>query len=144
MIEGNSRWSLPVIALSFVGLAAVTGIFTFISGTLAAHTAESIVRRLRDYVYDHIQRLTFAYHNNTKTGELIQRATSDIDAVRRFFADQAVGVGRISLLFLVNFITLLTINWRLALYSVIVVPFTVSLSVYFFTKVSKAYEKCRS
>ena len=85
--------------------------------------------------------MTYTYHDNTKTGELIQRSTSDIDAIRRFFSDQAIGVGRISLLFLVNFIALLTINWQLALYSVIVVPLTVALSFYFFSRVSKAYEK---
>ena len=85
LIEKNSRWSLATIAISFIGLAIITGIFTFISGTLAAWTSEGIVRRLRDYVYDHIQRLTYTYHDNTKTGELIQRSTSDIDAIRRFF-----------------------------------------------------------
>jgi len=141
LIEGNSRWGLPVIALSFIGLAIITGIFSFFSGALAAQTSEGIARRVRDYIYDHIQRLTFTYHDQTKTGELIQRATSDIDAIRRFFADQMIGVGRISLLFLVNFIALLNLNWELALYSAIVVPFTVALSFFFFKRVSKAYEK---
>ena len=141
LIAKDTRWALPAIALSFIGLALITGAFSFISGALAARTAEGVARRVRDYVYDHIQRLTFTYHNQTKTGELIQRATSDIDAVRRFFADQMIGVGRISLLFLVNFIALLNLNWKLALYSVIVVPFTIAMSIYFFSKVSKAYEK---
>jgi ATP-binding cassette subfamily B protein len=141
LIQGNSRWSLPIYALGFIGLAIINGGFTFWSGTLSAKTSEGVTRRVRDYFYDHIQRLTFTYHNSMKTGELIQRATSDIDAVRRFFADQAIGVGRISLLFIINFIALLVLNWKLALYSVIVVPLTVTLSFYFFNRVSKAYEK---
>jgi ATP-binding cassette subfamily B protein len=137
----DTGWSLPVISLGFVGLAIITGVFTFLSGSLSARTAEGIVRRLRDYLYDHLQRLTFAYHSQTKTGELIQRSTSDIDAIRRFFSDQAIGAGRISLLFLVNFIALLSIDVELTLYSVIVVPLTVILSFFFFSRVSKAYEK---
>jgi ATP-binding cassette subfamily B protein len=141
LMNNNSRWGLPHLALGFVGLALITGVFSFISGALAARTAEGITRRVRDYIYDHLQRLTFTYHNQTKTGELIQRSTSDIDAIRRFFADQVIGVGRISLLFLVNFIALLSLNWELTLYSVIVVPFTVTLSFFFFNRVSKAYEK---
>ncbi|MFC1879012.1 ABC transporter ATP-binding protein [Chloroflexota bacterium] len=141
LIQGESRYSLPVIALSFIGLALFTGGFSFISGALAARTAEGVARRVRDYVYDHIQRLSFTYHDQTKTGELIQRATSDIDAIRRFFADQAIGVGRILMLFLVNFIALISLNPKLALYSVIVVPFTVVLSIFFFRRVSKVYEK---
>jgi len=141
LIEGDTRWSLPLIALGFVGLASITGIFTFFSGTLAARTAEGIARRVRDYIYDHIQRLSFSYHDQMKTGELIQRSTSDIDAIRRFFSDQAIGVGRILVLFLVNFTAILTINIELALKSVIVVPFTIVLSYFFFKRVSKAYEK---
>ncbi len=131
---------LPLIALAFLGLAIVTGAFTFLSGALAAYTSESIAQRLRNYIYDHIQRLTFTYHDQTKTGELIQRATSDIDAVRRFFAEQAIGAGRIVLLFIVNLAALLYLNWQLALYSIIVVPFTILMSYFFFKRVTKAYE----
>jgi ATP-binding cassette subfamily B protein len=138
--RGDFRTLLPVIAISFLGLSILNGAFTFLSGSLAAKTAEGIARRLRNYVYDHIQRLYFAYHDKTKTGELIQRSTSDIEALRRFFADQAIGAGRIGLLFLVNFGFLLFLNWRLALMSVVVVPITVVLSFIFFKRISTAYE----
>jgi ATP-binding cassette, subfamily B, bacterial len=138
--QEDAAQRLPLIALGFLGLAVVTGAFTFLSGALAARTSETIAQRLRDYLYDHIQRLTFTYHDQTKTGELIQRATSDIDAVRRFFAEQAIGAGRIFFLFLVNLIALLFLNWELALYSIVVVPFTILLSFFFFQRVSKAYE----
>ena len=131
---------LPLVALGFVLLAMVQGVFTFASGKLAAQTAEGITLRLRDYLFDHIQRLSFTYHDHTATGELIQRSTSDVDALRRFFADQAIGVGRIVLLFVVNFVALLLLNWQLALLSVIVVPLVVITSVLFFRQVSKAYE----
>ncbi len=131
---------LPLIALGFVGLALVQGAFTFLSGKLAAQTSEGITRRLRNYLYDHIQRLSFTYHDHTPTGELIQRSTSDVDAVRRFFADQAIGVGRIALLFLVNFVALIALNWQLALLSVIVVPLVVLTSVFFFRKLTVIYE----
>ncbi len=131
---------LPLLALAFIGLALVQAGFTFLSGKLAAQTAEGIVRRLRNYLFDHIQRLTFTYHDHTPTGELIQRSTSDVEALRRFFADQAIGVGRIALLFVVNFAALVSINWQLALLSVIVVPLVVVTSFLFFRKISVAYE----
>lgn len=131
---------VPWIALSFVGLAIIQGVFTFLSGSMAARTSEGIALRLRDFLFDHIQRLTFSYHDKTKTGELIQRTTSDVDAIRRFFADQAIGVGRITMLFLVNLVALLSLNVKLALSSVVVVPFTVALSFFFFKRVSDAYE----
>ncbi len=131
---------LPWIALGFLALAFLQGVFTFFSGQLAAQTAEGIAQRLRDYLFDHIQRLPFTYHDQTPTGELIQRCTSDVDALRRFFADQAIGVGRILSLFVVNFVGLLILNSRLALLSVIVVPLIVIMSAVFFRIVSNAYE----
>lgn len=129
------------IALGFLGLAVVQGIFTFLSGKLAAETSEGITRRLRNFLFNHIQHLSFAYHDRMNTGELIQRTTSDVDALRRFFADQAIGAGRILMLFVVNLAALITLNARLALLSVVVVPFTITLSIFFFRRVSAAYEE---
>lgn len=132
--------SLTVIAIGFILLALTEGGFTFLSGTLAAKTAEGIARRLRNYIFDHIQKLTFTYHDENQTGELIQRSTSDVDAVRRFYADQAIGIGRIILLFIINFIALLNLNVTLAFISIVVLPLIVVISLFFFRRVSKAYE----
>jgi ATP-binding cassette subfamily B protein len=119
----------------------VQGAFTFLSGRLAALTAEGVTRRLRNYLYDQIQRLSFTYHDHTPTGELIQRSTSDVEAMRRFFADQAIGAGRIVLLFVVNLAGLFYLHWPLALLSIIVVPVIVVMSIFFFRKISAAYER---
>jgi len=132
---------IPLVALAFFVLAAMQGVFTYISGRLAAKTSEGIARRVRNYLFDHIQRLSFTYHDKTKTGELIQRSTSDVDAVRLFFADQAINMGRIILLFVVNFAVLLSLHAKLALLSVLIVPLTVALSFFFFKRVSDAYEE---
>lgn len=131
---------LPLIALGFIGLALVQGLFSFLSGALSARTAEGIALRLRDYMFDHIQRLTFAYHDKMQTGELIQRCTSDVDTIRRFFSEQAIGVGRIILMFVINFGALLVLHVELALVSVIIIPPIVLMSLFFFQRVSKAWE----
>jgi len=138
--QDNMGHIVPRIALAFVGLALFEGVFTFLSRSLAGRTAEGITLRLRDYLFDHIQRLSFTYHDRTPTGELLERCTSDVDAVRLFFADQAIGLGRILSLFGVSVIALLRLNVRLALTSIAVVPVLVVMSLFFFRKVSKAYE----
>jgi ATP-binding cassette subfamily B protein len=139
-LAGGIENTLGLIALAFIGLALLEGSFAYLSGRLAAYTAEGITRRLRDFLFDHMQRLSFSYHATTPTGDLIERATSDVDALRRFFSEQAIGVGRIALLFIINFIALLELNRRLALVSVIAIPFVLAVSLWFFKKVSKAYE----
>jgi ATP-binding cassette subfamily B protein len=138
--KAGAAQRLPWIALGFIGLAVLQGSFTFLSGRLAAQTAEGVARRLRNYLFDHIQRLSFAYHDQTPTGELIQRCTSDVEALRRFFADQAMTVGQILSLFIVNMVGLLLLNWQLALLSIVIVPVLVVMSALFFRRVSKAYE----
>ena len=129
-----------LVVFGFVGLAGLQGLTTFLSGMYAARTAEGSTRRLRNYLFDHLQHLTFAYHAETGTGELIQRCTSDVDAIRRFYSDQAIGVGRIFLLFIINFVAILRLNTKLAWISVIVVPFVVAVSIFFFKRVTRAYE----
>lgn len=131
---------LVEIALGFIFLASLEGVFSYLSGRLAAYTAEGVARRVRNYLFDHIQRLTFTYHDKTQTGELIQRSTSDVDAIRRFYADQAIGVGRIILLFIVNFTAILRLNVQLALISIIAVPIVIVTSLFFFKRLTKAYE----
>jgi ATP-binding cassette subfamily B protein len=141
VLPGRSARALAAAAAGFVGLAALQGTFSFLSGRLAARTAEGSIRRLRDAFFDHVQRLPFSYLDKTSTGDLIERATSDMDAVRKFFADQAIGFGRITLLFAVNFTALCLLSWRLALVSVAVLPVVLALSTVFFKVISKRYEK---
>lgn len=142
MYIGNSLTQTFIwIAVAFIGLALVEGGFAFLSGRLAAYTAEGITRRLRDFLFDHIQRLSFSYHATTPTGDLIERVTSDVDALRRFFSEQGIGMGRIILLFVINFIAILNLNVKLGLISVVVIPFILIVSLWFFKKVTKAYEE---
>ncbi len=138
--KSEMQSKLPFIGVGFLVLALFQGGFTFLGGRWSAAAAEGVTVRLRDYLYDHIQRLSFAYHDKTPTGELIQRVTSDVDALRRFYAEQAIGFGRISLLFLINFIAIFTLNSRLALYSVILIPFVLLSSIVFFRKITIRYE----
>lgn len=133
--------NLPWIALIFVGLAAVEGLFAYLRGDWSAKLSEGVTLRLRNYLYDHIQRLPFAFHDYAKTGELIQRVTSDVDALRRFYADQALGIGRIIALFVINFGMMYQMNAKLAWLSIVTMPLIVVMSYWFFGRVSKAYDK---
>jgi len=139
-LGGDLNRTLIIVALGFVGLATLEGSFSYFSGRLAAYTAEGITRRLRNYLFDHIQRLDFSYHDKTPTGELIERCTSDVDALRRFYSEQAIAVGRIVLLFVINFAAILYLDIKLAFISIIIVPVIILTSVWFFKRVTKAYE----
>src|SRR5690606_4657859 len=92
-------------------------------------------------MFDHLQHLSFSYHDRMQTGELIQHSTSDIFAVQQFFSGQAIGIGRILLLFAVNFTALLWLDVPLAIFSVLVVPIVLVMSIIFFRLIGTAYEQ---
>ncbi len=140
LVQSPSSTTLLAYGGAFILLAVVTGGFTFISGALAAKTAEGLAQRIRDYLFDHIQYLPFAYQDKTPTGELIERCTSDVDALRSFFADQVIGAGRILVLFTVNLAAIISISPALALRSILVIPLLVGISFAFFRRISDVYE----
>ena len=140
----DRRGDLPWVAAGIIGLALLQGLFTFGMGRSAAQTAEGVARRLRNYLYDQIQRLTFTYHDNMQTGELIQRATSDVDTIRRLFQDQLIGIGRIGLLLVVNLSALVLLHGWLALLSIPVFPIVSVASYIFFKRVGTLFESYQS
>ncbi len=131
---------LTLAALTFGALIALQALSSFMSSWMANFSAENTTRRLRDYLFDHIQRLSYSYHSESKTGDLLERATSDVDTLRRFFAEQAIGVGRILMIFIISFIAIARINLQLALVSIIIIPIVLAISIVFFKRLSKAYE----
>lgn len=136
----TAQYGLFAIATALVLLTFIRGLGSFFSGKWSTETSEGVTKRLRDYIFDHIQHLTFTYHNENDTGEIISRVTSDVDALRQFYANNAIGVIRTLILFFVNFIAIGLLNWRLAWMSVIAIPVIVVISALFFNKISKAYE----
>ncbi len=131
---------LPFFASLFAGLAVIEGGALFLKGKLAALSSEGVIRRLRNFLFDHLQNLSFSYHDHTDTGNLMERVTSDVETLRKFFSDQAIEIGRIAALFLFNVSALLYLNVKLGLLSLIFIPFILFQSYWFFKKISKAYE----
>src|SRR6185312_8931487 len=95
LIAGNRPGvALGIAAAAVVLVTAVGGGFTYLKGRWAALASESIARRLRERLYDHLQHLPVAYHDAAQTGDLVQRCTSDVDTVRAFYATQVIEIGR--------------------------------------------------
>lgn len=115
------------LSLSMIGLAILNALFQFAQGALGARLAQGIAFDMRNALYATIQSLSFSYHDRAQTGQLLTRATSDVDVVQRF-----VGMGAmmffLALLMLTGALVLLFVqNWRLALVMVVVIPATAAL-----------------
>ena len=131
---------LITCTLAFLGLALLKGGLSYLHGWGKAHCSEQVIRRMRNSLYDHMQRLSFSFHDSSQTGELVQRSTSDVDTVRKFFSNQIPELSQVFFQFSINLGILLMLEWRLALFSVIVVPVVGIVSTVFFFRIFDAYD----
>jgi len=127
-------------SLILIILTLARGIALFFKGKWSALASEKIVRNIRETVYDHLQYLPYEYHVKAKTGDLIQRCTSDIETIRRFIAVQFVEIGRA--LFMIGFALtfMLQMSVKMTLISMALVPAIFVFAIVFFTKVKKAFK----
>ena len=132
--------SLWMCSFILVLLTLSLGIFLFFRGKWSATASESIARKIRDKVYNHLQYLPFDYHVKAKTGDLIQRCTSDVETIRRFFSMQLVEVGRAIFMLFFALSFMLPMSVEMTLISLSLVPFIFIFAVIFFIKVKSAFK----
>jgi ATP-binding cassette subfamily B protein len=114
--------------------------FLYFKGKWAAMASEGIAQNIRNRLYDHLQHVPFDYHVKAKTGDLVQRCTSDVDTIRRFLAVQLVEIGRA--IFMVGFALsfMLPMSLKMTLVAMALVPLIFSFAVIFFMKVKEAFQ----
>jgi subfamily B ATP-binding cassette protein MsbA len=124
---------LNFAAAAVVLIASISALSTYAEKYLTTSVGQRVMHDLRLTLYNHIQRLSLSFFAEQKTGDLIVRMTSDIDAVQDFVSSALLGM-------LVNFLTLagmlgvmFYLNWRFTLISLSVAP-ALFFVVYSFTR----------
>ena len=130
---------LYLAGLLIILVNLVNGVFSYFKGRFQSIAGENSAKYLRDTLYEHIQKLPFAYHAKAETGDLVQRCTSDIDTVRRFLAMQLLQVVNAVTMIAVSMTVMLTKNVRLTLISLIVIPALFLFAWLFFRWVISAF-----
>ncbi|MGC9365766.1 MAG: ABC transporter ATP-binding protein [bacterium] len=133
----NQLW-LPGAVI--VILTLFQGVFTYLKGRWAAQASEQSIKKLRDQLYNHLQHLPFSFHSESKTGDLIQRCTSDVETIRRFFAMQFVEIGRALIMLLIVIPIMISLNVKMTVISMILVPIIFIFAIIFFIKVKAAFK----
>ncbi len=133
------REKLWIIGIILVSVTILRGIFLYLKNTLASKSAENTTKKIRDQLYDHIQRLPYEYHVKAETGELIQKCTSDVDTIKRFISIQLMEItGSVFMITFVLYI-MFTMNIKMTIASVLILPITFSFAIIFFKKVKKDF-----
>jgi len=114
---------LAFLALGIVGVTILRGVFHFGQEYSLQYAAQKAIYDLRNAMYDHLQRLPFSFYDKSQTGQLISRATGDIDSLRRFFSFGLFNFVSSIFIFVAVFTLCMMKNWKLALLALSVMPF---------------------
>jgi ATP-binding cassette subfamily B protein len=126
--EGNAR-TLVIAGLLIVGAAVARGFFQFLQTYLGEFISQRAAYDIRNDIYDHLQRLSFAYHDKAQTGQVMQRATQDVEGVRMFISLGVVRLVYVVALLFGTLVMMLLVDWRLALVTWIFIPPTAAVSI---------------
>lgn len=139
MTSLTTNQGLFLMGLALTLVMAGRGVFDFYKGRHAALAAETTVERIRDKLYTHLQHLFFAELGDAKSGEWIQRCSSDVETVRKFLANQMTEVIRAISLFGFTLWMMLQIDWRMTILSTFLIPPIFGFAYFFFKKVQKLF-----
>jgi ATP-binding cassette subfamily B protein len=136
-----ARRNLWIASAAVVGLTALAGCCIYLRGRFVSIASETTARRLRDRLYDHLQRLPTAYHDKADAGDLIQRCTSDVETIRGFLSGQIIELGRAVVMIATVVPIMIALDPWMALVAVAVIPVVVGFSIVFFARVRDAFKQ---
>jgi ATP-binding cassette subfamily B protein len=114
-------------ALLIAGFAVLRGIFSFLQAFMAEQTSQGLAFDLRNAIFAKVQRLSFSYYDKNQTGQLMIRATDDVERVRLFIAQGLILAVQSFLLLIGALVVLFITNWRLTLWVLPLLPIALFL-----------------
>ena len=135
------REHLYLIAVFLMVIGALSALCNYLYRYYNNKGAETLVETMRNEIFAHIARLPFSWHTKNQTGDIIQRCTSDVDAVKNFVSGQLTEVFRVVLMVAFSLYFMFTINVKLALIAVILIPINIAYSAYGHKRMGKIFEE---
>lgn len=142
--QGIAQKNLQIVLYSaawMVVAAIARGVFNFGQSYLSESASQGVAYDLRNKIFTKIQNLSFSYHDQAQTSQLLTRVTSDIEQIRTFVSSSLVQViGAVVTLLSISVILLL-MDWQLALITLSVVPMAGWLMAQFITRNSRLFRQ---
>ena len=124
--NGPAAWrAVPRLGLELLVAAAAGGLLGFVRSYLSEWIAQRGMYRARRAIYEHLQHQSFDYFDRNETGQILSRATGDVETLRRLVSRAAPGAVGSLLQFVGTAVILLRANLTLALLTLAIGPFFV-------------------
>lgn len=132
---------LWIIALIVVAIGVFSALSRYFFRLFNSMGGESLAKRMRDTLFEHIMKLPYKWHDVNKTGDIIQRCTSDVDMIRNFIQEQLVNLFRMVAMIVLALYFMLQIHVLLTLSALFFILLVVVYSFVFHDKVGEKFEK---
>jgi ATP-binding cassette subfamily B protein len=124
------KTGLVIAGVAILGSSVMRGIFYYLQQYQGETLSQQVAYDLRNQIYDRLQRLSHAYHDKAQIGQIMQRATGDVEGVRFYINMGVIRLVYTLVLLLAALVLMLLSNWRLALVSWAVLPLIAARSYY--------------
>lgn len=124
VIKGQNHEVLPALLAILIGATLIRGLVRAGYLMLFESTSQSVLYDMRSFLYKCLMEKDFNFYNKHRTGEIMSRQTGDMDAIRHFLAHSLYFTWLNVLMFTVSLFMIFTVNWKLALCMLVVLPLT--------------------
>lgn len=122
VLELGAWPALVIAALAIAGIALAAGVLAYAQLYTSAKVGHRITWRLRCELFAHLQRLSLAYHRDSRSGEMLTKVAGDTNLLRDMFSDWALTLGRHVLTLVAMISVMFMLNWQLALVVIATLP----------------------
>ena len=136
---GQHLW---IMALAILVVAVFQVGSQYLFRVYNTKASETLVKSMRDQLFSHIQRLPFSWHMQNRTGDIIQRCTSDIETTKNFLSEQLTSVFRILILLVLSITFMTSMHPALTLIALIPMPLIIAYSLHFHKKIHDGFMEC--
>jgi len=138
-ILGREIRILFLLGMAIILVSVFRGVLAFGERYSMEYAAQRVIYDLRNQIYRHLQRLSFSFYDQARTGQLMSRATQDVETLRRFLGFGVINILANALLFVAILIILTALHWRLTLVSLLTLPLAIRVIAEFARRVRPAY-----
>ena len=136
------RVRLWIIAAAITVFALLSAVFRYIQRLYNTKASETLVETVRNLLFAHIERLPFGWHMKNRTGDIIQRCTSDVDTVKEFLSEQLTAILQIVIKVVFSLAVMFSMNAKLALAATLTMPVILLYSAIFGRRIGKHFREC--
>ncbi|MBD0380511.1 ABC transporter ATP-binding protein [Paenibacillus sedimenti] len=134
---------VPKLSLIVVGVVSMKGMFQFLHGLSGGRLGNRVAFHLRNALYHKLQYLSFQYYDQARTGDLMSRLTADLEQIRNFIGFGFAQLLNVALMLVFGMGMMFSINWKLALLTMISMPFLAFTAIRFEGKIHPAFRLVR-